>query len=466
LFIVVSLFTAYLALLGRAVGSFFTLEGGIFERAALTLGIGLALNHLLVLTGLTFPVVFALGLPIAAWGASRLWTDAAAWPSARRRVRWATVIPLLVVGYVFLIYYFVVLSEPLVRWDARSIWFFHARMIWVDSALRESGGWTHPSIVFSHPDYPKLVPAIAAQLAFLTGRWNEYLPKASLLVILIPLLLWIGSFRKPTLSFLLIVVTCFFSLGAWLWNALMDGYLAIYCAAALLLLGRYFSERRDVDLYSGICALGLAASIKNEGVLFALSVATAVLLLGGRGSDFGVRALFVRLTKDAAFARVVVLSSAPALTWALWQKMWGLQNDLAAPGALARATDRLFDGFSPQYLLAFLVSQATGLWVTCALVAGTALFTIYRKITLQHGALVAAGASILYATGLYAAYLSTPYGLNFHLTTSATRTMTTANMALIVSVFFLLTGLEKPERRLAQRPSARSADGTILARVH
>lgn len=465
MFIVISLFTAYLVLLGRAVGSFFTLEGGAFERAALTLGIGLALNHLLVLTGLTFPMVFGLGLAIAAWGATRLCKDAAALSEVPRRVPSATVLSLLLAGYVFLIYYFVVLSEPLVRWDARSIWFFHARMIWVDSALRESGGWTHPSIVFSHPDYPKLVPAIAAQLAFLSGHWNEYLPKASLLVILIPPLLWIGSFRKPTLSFLLIVVTCFFSLGAWLWNALMDGYLAIYCAAALLLLGRYFSDRRDVDLYSGICALGLAASIKNEGALFTLCVAATVLLLSRR-SDFSVRALFGRVTKDAAFARVVAVSSAPALTWALWQKMWGLQNDLAAPGALARATDRLFDGFSPQYLFTFLVSQATALWVTGALVAGTALFTIYRKLTLQDGALVAAGASILYAAGLYAAYLSTPYGLNVHLTTSATRTMTTANMALIVSVFFLLTGLEKPEQRLAQRPSARSADGTILARVH
>jgi hypothetical protein len=44
-------------------------------------------------------------------------------------------------------------------------------------------------------------------------------------------------------------------------------------------------------------------------------------------------------------------------------------------------------------------------------------------------------------------YLSTPLSLTFHLSTSATRTLTTANMALLIGVYFLLSPLEQTHRR-------------------
>ena len=146
-------------------------------------------------------------------------------------------------------------------------------------------GWTHPSLQFSHPDYPKLIPAIAAQLAYLKGYWNEFLPKGSLLVMLVPLSLWVFSFRQKSATFILLVLMFFFSLGAaWLTNGYMDGYLAGYCGVALLSFGRYLSERRDTDLYSGVCALGIAASIKNEGLLFGLCLVAALLVIGATHS--------------------------------------------------------------------------------------------------------------------------------------------------------------------------------------
>jgi hypothetical protein len=78
------------------------------------------------------------------------------------------------------------------------------------------------------------------------------------------------------------------------------------------------------------------------------------------------------------------------------------------------------------------------------LFAIAAIFTIYRGLKLHGGALVAATAAILYAAGLYAVYLSTPHNiLTFYLSTSATRTMATASLALLVALFFLLSGLER-----------------------
>jgi len=39
---------------------------------------------------------------------------------------------------------------------------------------------------FSHPDYPLLVPILAAQAANLAGFWNEQLPKSALVLLLVP----------------------------------------------------------------------------------------------------------------------------------------------------------------------------------------------------------------------------------------------------------------------------------------
>ena len=95
-------------------------------------------------------------------------------------------------------------------------WFFHAKMIWTQGALNEYAGWTDPSLQWSHPEYPKLIPALAAQVAFLKKYWNEVIPKASLFIILVPALFWVFSFFKKNLNFLLLVLLLFFSLSWWL----------------------------------------------------------------------------------------------------------------------------------------------------------------------------------------------------------------------------------------------------------
>jgi hypothetical protein len=99
-----------------------------------------------------------------------------------------------------------ILSKPLSAWDARSIWFFHAKMIYTEGALSQAAGWSHPSVVFSHVDYPKLVPVLAAQVTYINGLWNEYLPKVALIFMLVPALLWLFSFSRRSFSFVLLLM--------------------------------------------------------------------------------------------------------------------------------------------------------------------------------------------------------------------------------------------------------------------
>ena len=50
-----------------------------------------------------------------------------------------------------------ILSLPLYDWDARSIWFFHGKMIYYAGTLGPEAGWNIQTPQFSHVDYPKLV---------------------------------------------------------------------------------------------------------------------------------------------------------------------------------------------------------------------------------------------------------------------------------------------------------------------
>jgi hypothetical protein len=445
LFIVLSLFLLYLFLAGSTLISFSRVKGDPVEWAALTLASGILINFCLVLTGLDFSRLFAAGLIVALFGAYRLWVDRGAWREQWRRESpsSSTILYALAFVTIYSLYYFEILSGPIEQWDARSMWFFHAKMIWVEGALRQHGGWNHHSVAFSNPDYPKLIPSIAAQLAYLKGYWNEFLPKGSLFVMLAPVMLWIFTFRKIGVSFLLLTLSFFLSLGYWFWVAYMDWYLAMYSGVALLSLGRYFSKGRATDLYSGACALGIAASIKYEGQLFALCVVVAVLVLGVFWRDLSVRHLMRRLRTDYSALIMLPLAIAPTLMWAADKRAWGLESDLARnPSAsVALIASRIADSATAQFVLHRLTMSRSGMLIVLELVVLVGMFSILRGITLNRGAIVAVTTALLYTSGLYLIYMSTR-NLDWHIGTSVYRTMMVPCASLVVSMFFLLSDLE------------------------
>jgi hypothetical protein len=454
---VISVFVAGLFLIGSLPTSLARSGGRPLQRAALSIGLGLLVDYLLMLTGTSIRLVFVIGAMCSLCGLLALVrTELRVWRPRWSRISVASAIATAGVVYLLAVFYLQILSEPLLAWDARSIWFFHAKMIWVEGALDRAAGWNHPSVKFSNPDYPKLVPAIAAQLAYLKGYWNDFVPKGSLLVLLLPLMMWVFTFARRRLSFVLLALAFLFSLHEWLWNATMDGYLIVYSGAALLLFGRYLADRSDVDLYSAICALGIAMSIKYEALLFVVCFGVAVLLIGWWRGEVGVRHLVPALSNGRA-AIVLFLSIGPAAVWTLLKTRWGLQSDLARdPSAsLSRLWARSIDGHTLQYLFEALTVRTTAIWVLTALVAGGLIFSLTRRVRLESGALVAATTAVLYFCGLYVVYLTTPATLDFFLQTSATRTMATAGVALLVALFFILSGLEvdRHERRQVD-PSA------------
>lgn len=181
---------------------------------------------------------------------------------------------------IILFYAVALVSKPLISWDARSIWFFHAKMIYVAKALSFEAGWTHPSIYFSHVGYPKLVPVLAAQLMNFMGYWNEYLPKLVLVFVLIPPIFWLVSFAQKSWSFCLLICIFPFALHKIMWNGYMDGQLALYLAIALLLLGRFIKHWQPFDFFSCAACFLFLPNLKREGLLLLFLGFLAIIVVG------------------------------------------------------------------------------------------------------------------------------------------------------------------------------------------
>jgi hypothetical protein len=144
-----------------------------------------------------------------------------------------------------------ILFEPLQAWDARSIWFFGAKRIYFGGGLAGAGDWTLAAYAFSHADYPKLLPLLGAQFASAWGVWNEYIPKASLLVLLAPVIVGLlGLPRRIGLSLVFLLGVLLLSTKEYLWNGYADTYLCLYAVLSMLYFARWLEASEPLDLAS------------------------------------------------------------------------------------------------------------------------------------------------------------------------------------------------------------------------
>ena len=141
MFIVLSLFTLYLFMMGYALTAFPRAGSGHrFEQVALTLSVGILINYCLMLTGLTHRAGLHRWNAPGDVGRCEVFQGLSNEPGPRRTgpFRRGDDVRLSVgIVYILGVYYLVIFSEPLLHWDARSIWFFHAKMIWTEGALRQ-----------------------------------------------------------------------------------------------------------------------------------------------------------------------------------------------------------------------------------------------------------------------------------------------------------------------------------------
>ena len=349
------------------------------------------------------------------------------------------------VGFAFLCLLFLgpILANSLYDWDARAIWFFHAKMIFWAKSVGLSAGWLHPSVILDHMDYPNLVPTLAAQISFIMGFWNENLPKLSLLFMLIPVVLWLFTFSRKSFSFVFLLLLFPFSIYPLIWNGYMDGYLAFYFAIAMLLYGRYLKTSQTIDLISSIYCLLFLFYIKNEGALAALcGIFTIILIAFLHKKPISLRKLFQNNWK---YLLAFIIAILPFGIWTFYKQKWGLTNDLqlGTKDSFLRIFTHLSDGTIKQVLSAQFNQIETALMILSLLY----FVRIVWKKRIPKESLPALITALIYSLGITVIYLLTPYELSWQLTTSIERTMLSANCCIYIGCYFLLDTLISKEEQ-------------------
>ena len=340
------------------------------------------------------------------------------------------------VGSLFILFLFFspILAEPLADWDARSIWFFHAKMIFSSGTIGESAGWTHASVGFSHPDYPKLVPALAGQINYIVGFWNEFLPKISILILFIPTTIWIMTFAKNSLSFLFLVITIPLGFYPWIWNGYMDGLLAVYVSIALLLMGRYFHKSQKFDLISVFLILFVIINLKNEGILASIAIIFTFLIIHIIMIKIGPLKDYFSITKR--YFLFSLISLLPFFIWNFYKSQWGLTNDLEI--GLSQTIQNIFNRLQDGSYITIL-SRSFSEMSSWLLILGLLLITsVIRSKTPDKAVFFSLLSTLIIFIGIFSVYLFTPNDLVWHLDTSISRTMLPINGGIIVASYYLI----------------------------
>lgn len=340
------------------------------------------------------------------------------------------------VGSLFILFLFFspILAEPLADWDARSIWFFHAKMIFSSGTIGESAGWTHASVGFSHPDYPKLVPALAGQINYIVGFWNEFLPKISILILFIPTTIWIMTFAKNSLSFLFLVITIPLGFYPWIWNGYMDGLLAVYVSIALLLMGRYFHKSQKFDLISVFLILFVIINLKNEGILASIAIIFTFLIIHIIMIKIGPLKDYFSITKR--YFLFGLISLLPFFIWNFYKSQWGLTNDLAI--GLSQTIQNIFNRLQDGSYITIL-SRSFSEMSSWLLILGLLLIaSVIRNKTPDKAVFFSLLSTLIIFIGIFSVYLFTPNDLVWHLDTSISRTMLPINGGIIVASYYLI----------------------------
>ena len=338
------------------------------------------------------------------------------------------------------------LAAPDGGWDARAIWNLRARFL-----FRSGDGWRGAfDAVFDHTDYPLLVPAALARCWTFLGSdpaWpGACLGFACTAATVALVTTAIAAERRWSLG-LLAGMVLLGTVRMLRWGALQyaDVPLAFFFLATVWLIGCHDEQRlaRGGRAAGGPLVLaglmmGLAAWTKNEGLVFAATVLVVHPIL--RGLQLGWK----QSLRDGLF--MLAGASPLLLVLLLFKAQVGATNDLVGSLGLAETTGRLLD---PARHLAigrafvaggFQVAHVfTAIVPLCFLLLGSRRQTSADRHHHRFAAVVLG----LMLAAYYLAYLTTPYELSWHLSTSVDRLLVQLWPTAVLMIFRQLRAPEE-----------------------
>ena len=390
---------------------------GYAAVVALALMSGLLIDHGLGLAtrGLAAQNAAAwAGLLFGAGGLALLWRTWRSQPASASHGReyWGAILAAALIVILTLAIY----AAPLMQWDARSIWFFHGKVIFFDGGLKPSPFWSNHAYDWSHKDYPDLIPMLSARAAAFAGVWNEYAPKGALVpMAAASILALLALARGP--AFVFLILTSIATLGPSLWDGYMDGWLALCGTIAALGIAVWAETGERAALALAAAALGVALCLKNEGQLLALVILPALVAAVAKRHN-------LRLMDLAMLA-----AAAPFVLWLGVKANLGVHGYLESAGVAHRALAVATDLPELTYRLSFLAENAaqnTHLFAALAAYLAVGLCVGFPRSSLLFGLSAA-----LYAGGLIVVYLGTPLEFAWQVRTSLDRAVMTPTLLFL-----------------------------------
>jgi hypothetical protein len=404
-----------------------------------------ALAGYLVIEGLLL-----LGLGVLAWRGLH-----PAWPGLHLKGSTAVWLLTLFAGLVFAIFLLNFISEwqklafekPYGDWDAWAIWNLRAAFI------ASGDGWLNgfsPVILWSHPDYPLLMPLNVARVWALLGERSVLAPvivgllfQLSLVGLLATSVQMLRGALQGLLAGSVGMAVLFVSLN---FRQYADIPLAYYFLAAniLLFMADVSAARQPgPPLLAGLMT-GAALWTKNEGWALLVAVLAARLLL-----DLAGRRPLARLARWLGF---FLLGLLPLLLAALYFKLaLAPPNDIIAGLSLAAIKSKLVEVSRYLTILKAVRSQFTHygnlalpmlpLLLGYGLLAGIS-FSKDQRDGILALLLRVAGISALY----FMIYLLTPNNLAWQLNTSLERLVTQILPSALFLYFLVVSALQSPSQ--------------------
>ena len=430
---VFSLSLVYFFFLGYLVTASFKKGLYSYEGLALTLGAGILFNFLILLISQRLNYSLSIGFLFWIFGLIRFILEI---PRIKETPIRLDYLGLFCLFFLLLLFSIEIVSNPTLGWDAHLIYLFHAKMIWSCGGIGQNAGWTLPYIQWSHPDYPKLFAALAAQFSFIQADWNEINPRYAILVLMLPSLLWVFSFFDKKFSFLFLVCVLIFRFSPWLWEGFMDKFMGLYGGLSLLLMVRYFEKLRAVDLYSAFCCLAIMACIKNEGTVFEIC------------SIFSFAAFYLRYysfsrirQKDIKWNTLAVFFL-PQLIWLYYKIVWNIHNDITGSVTFSYFLKNSANSNIWLKIMKAMLFLNHPIRDMILITIFLGLYLKLLKIKVGYPVIFMITQLILYFCGIALAYVFTPYDLSWHLATSVDRTTSTIVTGLGVITYMLLIKIE------------------------
>lgn len=345
---------------------------------------------------------------------------------------------------IFLLIVFSILKSTL-DWDALNIWLFHAKKIFYSKNLLEISNY-FPS---SHNDYPLILPSLQASLNsyFIEINYSDikaeifFSPKlaiqANLFFLIFPLF-YICSFIKDNINLWLFIILLIFIAEKLILSGSVDFILGLYFVATFISLFRYFMQNKiykyNQEFFLCFLNVIILTNLKNEGLALFLTLYFSLFLTS-------------YLFKDKSNNEkkiVILLALLPILLWKYFCLKNNVTSDILNENTISYMFNNFFslrnywmifnEIFLNKSILLPLILLIVLIFKNMIIIRSNNFFKVHFNIKQIY--IFALCASIFYLMILFSIYFSTPHSLEWHLQTSAYRTVLPLGLLFLVIVFY------------------------------